>query len=239
MKRTLAVFLCLCATVRMSDAQPDFGDHICFKINPNDEPQDAITACSAYIQNNNDDPRSVANAHASLGIALREVGDLERSAEELRYSLEIVDDDAGTMRMLAWTYRELGQLSDAEQIYTKVLEIDDHWQGWLSRCVVRQDQQRYAVAVPDCMNAIERDPESLDALFFAARAHNFNDNGALALPLAQRALKLAPDDPRHAGELVWAMHLSGDKQAAITKAEEFLHVFPNDPELMFFLSEMR
>lgn len=210
----------------------------CYDADPVNNPQVALSACDALVSSNPVDQQIMRDALHFRGIAKRETGDLAGSIADFEGALEIDPNSTAVMRMLAWTYREMDEPARAESLYDRVLEIDDHWQGWLSRCVVKSDQENYLSAAADCEEALARDPENLDALFFGARAYTFSDNPALALPIAQRAVALAPDDPRHAGELVWAMYLAGNPDQALREARAFLEIFPNDSELSFFLTQV-
>lgn len=207
----------------------------CFDVDPNAAPQTAIAACTDFLLSDQTAPELRADALANRGIALRELGQLDRSAEDLGASVALAPTPSA-MRMLAWTYRTMQRYSDAEELYSRVLNQDDHWQGWLSRCVVRLDQEKYAAAVSDCEQALARDPDNLDALFFGARAYGFADAPEKALPLTTRATQIAPDDPRHLVEHIWALHLTGLGTQARQLAYKGLDRFPGEPALLDFLS---
>ncbi|SMX42237.1 tetratricopeptide repeat protein [Actibacterium lipolyticum] len=208
--------------------------HPCFTLNPNSNPTAAKAACTDYLTSGERSDEDRGEAYANRGIAQRELGQMRLSVADLTKAIDAFPDPRH-MRMLAWTYRELGQPAKAEKLYTRVLKTDDHWQAWLSRCVVRQDQEKFAEAAKDCEQAILRDPDNLDALFFGARAYNFLDQGRRALPLASKARQLAPDDPRHLIEYVWALQLSGRREEARREARDGLNRFPNHPDLTEFL----
>ncbi len=137
--------------------------------------------------------------------------------------------------MLAWTYRLKGEFERAEATYTRVLKDDDHWQGWLSRCVDRTDLERYQEAAHDCEKALRRDPENIDALVFLAMSYNFLGDGLRALPLAQKAIKLSPDEARHYVELVWALHLIDKPALARLEANRALDRFEGNSDILHFL----
>lgn len=208
----------------------------CFRINPNDTPDAANAACSDFLATGLGGVQLRSEAFANRGIARRELGRLDDSVADLEQSVAL-DAAPNHLRMLAWTYREMNQPDKAEAIYTKVLETDDHWQGWLSRCVVRQDQSNYQQAVTDCEEALARDPENLDALYFAARAYNFLSDGARALPLAEKAASLAPQDARHVVEIVWGTYFTQGPTAARQRAQDGLQAFPDNGELQSFLEK--
>ena len=210
----------------------------CYAINPNENPAESISTCSKVLATEELETAERAEALENRGIAFREIGKYSKSIEDLGASLALAENTA-TMRMLAWTYRETGRLTDAEQLYTRVLELDTHYQGWLSRCVVRQDMERYRLALADCQEALRQDAENFDSLYFTARAHNFLDQPEKAFPLTITAMKLAPEDPRHLVEHVWAMHQLGQTSDAREKALNGLDRFTDEPGLLSFLNETR
>ncbi|MEO1343738.1 MAG: tetratricopeptide repeat protein [Pseudomonadota bacterium] len=210
----------------------------CFAINPNENPAESISICSKLLATGELRTAERAEALENRGIAFREVGEYSKSIEDIGASLALVENTS-TMRMLAWTYREAGRLTDAEQLYTRVLERDTHSQGWLSRCVVRQDMARYKQALNDCQEALRQEGETLDSLYFTARAHSFLNQPDEALPLTKKAMELAPEDPRHLVEHVWALHQLGRNFEARRKALNALDQFGNDTDLLRFLDETR
>ena len=211
--------------------------HLCQRINPNENPSESVQACSKQLKLEDLSIATRATALADRGIAYRELRELERSTADLKASLALVRDTS-TMRMLAWTYREMGRSSEAEDLYTDLLSEDQHWQGWLSRCVVRQDLERFEDALGDCLEALNRDPENIDALYFTARAYNFIGRPGEALPLAEEAIELEPADPRHIVEQVWALYLMGQGDYASETARRGLSRFPGNPGLSSFLAEV-
>ncbi|MEQ9673598.1 MAG: hypothetical protein RLO10_03975 [Roseovarius indicus] len=212
------------------------GPLTCFETDPNTDPDIAIPACSAAIASGTLEGAWLAEAHATRGIAHRELGQLNQSKDDLETAIRI-DPAAPHMRMLAWTYRTMRRQEEAEAIYTQILETDDHWQSWLSRCVVRQDLEKFEQAVGDCEQAVLRDPDNTDALYFAARAHNILGQGHRALPLARKATSLDPEKTRHLVELAWAMHLTGDTSGGRELVRDRLAETPGDPELLDYLRQ--
>lgn len=210
------------------------GPLTCFESDPNTDPRDAIPHCTAAIASDTLEGAWLAEAYANRGIAHRELGQLTQSAADLETAIRL-DPIAPHMRMLAWTYRTMQRYEEAEALYTQILKTDDHWQAWLSRCVVRQDLKKVKQAVGDCEQAVLRDPDNIDALYFAARAHNLLRQGHRALPLARKAASLAPDQARNWAELAWARHLSGDTAGGRRLAKDKLDDFPEDPALLEFL----
>jgi tetratricopeptide (TPR) repeat protein len=210
----------------------------CFAINPNENPAGSISTCSNLLATEELGTVDRAEALKNRGIAFREVDEYSKSIEDLGASLAL-SENTSTMRMLAWTYREAGRLAEAEQLYTRVLELDTHSQGWLSRCVLRQDMERFKHALADCQEALRQDSENLDSLYFTARAHSFLDQPDEALPLTKTAMKLAPEDPRHLVEHVWALHQLGQTIDARKMALNGLDQFGDVPGLLSFLTDTR
>ncbi|WP_371227028.1 tetratricopeptide repeat protein [Roseovarius sp. 2305UL8-3] len=212
--------------------------HPCFELSPNDQPEISVPACTNAILSDTFEGAKLGEAYSNRGVANRELGNLEESASDLETSIKI-DSSTNTLRMLAWTYREMSRYAEAETIYTNTLDADDHWQGWLSRCVVRQDLEKYQLALKDCKEALIRDPDNPDAAFLTARAFNFLGQGNLALPLANKATELEPERSYYWSELAWAAHLSGNTADAITLAEDALERFPGEADLTDFLNAVR
>jgi tetratricopeptide (TPR) repeat protein len=87
------------------------------------------------------------------GVAFRNLGDLESSLADLSEAVRLSSMNAEALRMLAWTQREMNRLDEAEANYDKALSIEWHWQGLLSRCVVRIDLGKFSRAIVDCEQA--------------------------------------------------------------------------------------
>ncbi|MCK0142149.1 tetratricopeptide repeat protein [Aliiroseovarius sp. F20344] len=207
----------------------------CLTTNPNSEPKNAIQACDQYLSHSSLSPLERSDALHTRGVAHRELGQFEESLSDLKGALEIYPDDTSTMRMLAWTFREMGRSDKAEEIYTQVLKIDSHWQGWLSRCAVRYDLAKYNAAIEDCVKAGKQE-YNLDVMYFKAAAEIQLDRPAQALETVTPGL--SQDD--FSGRLyflaaiaLWNMGLQSD---ATAKAEEGLKKYPGDLDLKRFLS---
>ena len=210
----------------------------CSTVDPHSDPAQSVTICTEFLATEQLETLERADALVIRGIAFRELGEYNKSIEDIGASLAL-DENTSAMRMLAWTYREADRPIDAERLYTRVLERDTHAQGWLSRCVVRQDMERYEEALSDCKEALRQDSEDIDGLYFTARAHSFLDQPDKALPLTITGMNLAPDDPRHLVEHVWALHQLGQTNDARRLAQNGLEQFPEEPNLIWFLGETR
>ncbi len=214
------------------------GSHPCHTIDPSDKPARSVAACTELLSSEALIPSERNHALENRGIALRELGKFDESVADLSLSFAS-SGDPFTMRMLAWTYRQMGRYAKAEQLYTLSLKDEDHVQGWLSRCVVRQDMDRFEQALEDCRQALLRDKDNLDVLYFTARAFSFLEQPRKALPLTQRGMSLAPHEPRHLTEHVWALHQMGRSAEARKKAHNGLDRFPGEAGLLSFLEDAR
>lgn len=211
---------------------------ICDEIDPNKNPLKTIEICTELLTTPTLSTLERAEALENRGIAYRESGELEKSIEDLGASVALSNDTAA-MRMLAWTYRTAGRFEDAENLYSRILAEDKHEQGWLSRCVVRQDLRKYEEALTDCNEALRLNSENLDTLFFTAHVLSILERPTAALPLTKRAMMLAPNDVRHLVENVWSLHQLGRTFEARKKAKRGLVRFPDDSDLVLFLDQTK
>jgi tetratricopeptide (TPR) repeat protein len=197
--------------------------------------QTAITVCGFALQAGETlSPLERAVALEHRGIAYRNANNLEKSLADLTAAKGLAPDEPSVARMLAWTYRGLGRMAEAEQEYDRALKLDAHWQGYLSRCVVRLDQKEYAKALADCEIAHQMQP-SEDSTFFTGWLL-----GALKRP--DDAIKLfetAVQSPAEAGlasgriygELANIYKATGKSAESNRVAAAGRKRFPADPEL--------
>ncbi len=115
------------------------------------------------------DPELV-EARFNRGIAYRNAGNLAASRTDLEF-VAAETEGASAQRMLAWTYRELGAYEEAEALISRSLTTEGHWQGYLSRCVIRQDMERFEESEGDCLRAHDLH-QSSDSVYFLARAQH-------------------------------------------------------------------
>ena len=231
-----ASFVCVAASSFAQTEEPPADEPAvaeCFLVDPNLAPEDAVALCTQVVTA----PPShdlLADALYNRGIALRELGKFDASAADLERS-QALRPDPGTQRMLAWTYRALGRLDEADALYTSVLAVDDTLQGRLSRCVVRQDLGQYEAAAKDCDLARAQAPDNLDALYFSTRVYNYLSDGKTALELARRLVALDPGNPRNDAEFVWALHFTGQTRRALARARVVLSKNPENTEMLQFI----
>ncbi len=230
----------VCALVALAAfaarAQDGASDVPCFEVDPISQPVASVAACTDAILDPTLPPKVRAEAHVVRGMARRELGSFAASEADLLKALGFLGEDAQTLRMLGWTYREWDRPDRAEIIYGRALAVDDHWQGWLSRCVVRSDLEKWDLAVEDCRAALERDAENEDVVFFLARALSFAGRPAEALAVADQGLILHDDVARIHAERLWALWLMGRQSLALAEYQALIRRFPDDPSLLDFFA---
>ena len=108
----------------------------------------AISVCTRVLGRNDLSPNTRAELLVHRGVAYRNVGDLDKSLTDLGAAQDLTPDDPWVSRILAWTYREMGRLVDAEKEYGRALTLEPHPQAYLSRCFVRYDMKKLEDALP-------------------------------------------------------------------------------------------
>ncbi|WP_460273302.1 tetratricopeptide repeat protein [Celeribacter sp. ULVN23_4] len=201
-------------------------EQACRMLNANKAPQETIATCTTAFEKNQD-PDLRAMALTQRGVAYRQLGQNGKSLKDLRAAKRL-DAKPNTLRMLAWTWHELGYDKTAEWIYTRVLKQDDAAQGWLSRCVVRIDLEKNAEAAEDCHAALSRDPASEDAAYFGSLALINLDRPADALDMANAGLA-HHDSARLHLQKAMALALTGQIEASRTYASAEQARFPAEP----------
>ncbi len=217
----------------------------CFQLDPPTQPVETIAACSVFIDTAGAPPLEKLDARVYRAIAYRALGNFEDSESDLLAVLDAEPDHTQTLRMLAWTYREWGRPTDAEEIYTRVLAVDPHWQGWLSRCAVRVDLGLYEAAIQDCAEAEKQwQPDRLnyplvpyDFAYFTALSLNYLEryDEAYEAAIAYADGKDISGRLYHqAGVALWN---GGQNLPALDLVLEGLRLYPEDPDLLDFLSQ--
>lgn len=212
-----------------------FAAQDCLSIHPNAQPEASVRACTGMLENTELPPEVLAEAYENRGIALRELRHFKESLADLELASKLAPENTSIKRMLAWTYREMGKPRKAERMYTDILSLDTHWQGWLSRCVVRYDLRKYADAITDCTEAGKQDYNA-DVMYFKGAAEVDSGHSEQALKTVAPGLDQEDISGRlyHiAAVALWNLGLHDD---ATAKAKEGLARYPNDPALMRFLS---
>lgn len=227
----------ICIVFGSSAASNDL--NVCLQANPSSDPKSVLEAC-VIVQ---DDPsfsrKQNAEIHSQMGVALRNLGKLNRSETTLRKAIELDPKNAEHLRMLAWTLRESNKLNEAERIYTDSLKIEDHWQAWLSRCVVRQDMESYSNAEPDCARAVKMRPNLKDAIFFHARSLNHLERFQEAFELAKRGMGDDEKTSRMVFEAAYALWGLSQNDTALGLLKVGLQTYKDDASLLWLIEQIQ
>src|SRR5262249_46030491 len=130
----------------------------------------AISICTSILGRKDLSPKMRTELLVHRGVAYRNVGDLTKSLADLGAAQDLTPGDPQVSRMLAWTYREMGRLAEAENEYGRALKLEPHPQAFLSRCFVRNDMKKLEDALADCETAHGVDP-SEDSTYQTARLY--------------------------------------------------------------------
>ncbi|WP_417264268.1 tetratricopeptide repeat protein [Celeribacter sp.] len=217
-------------------AQGAFAEYgTCVGLSANRQPVEVIEACTAALETELSDDE-LAEALAARGVAWRQLGENGKSLRDLRRAKHL-EPSHNTQRMLAWTWHELGYDKTAEWLYTRVLKEAPTMQGYLSRCVVRQELGKDELAVEDCGAAMELDSESEDVTYFYARALNIVERPQDALVVAERGLEFhAKTSARLYTQKAIALVGLRRIDEAMATAEAAQKRFPADEGLAKFLT---
>ncbi len=212
-------------------------------------PSETIAICNEVIAKRSTNPAVRGPALHNRGIAYRQLGDIEQSIADFNAVLAIDPTNTPTKRMLAWTYRQSGQIATAEALYTAILDEDDHWQGWLSRCAVRTDLKRYNGAIRDCseveqrlsldtaMSEESRQSVMQDVWYFTAIALNELNRPGTAASVARQGLGLPDINGRLYFVTLVGLWNSNQLAQIDSILAEGLVRYPDDAELQFFQTQ--
>ncbi len=189
-----------------------------------------VEVCSEALTDQTLAAADRAEAHLMRGLAYRHLGKLPNSLADLRKAKDLALNDANIARMLAWTYREMDMTEDSEREYDRALQLDPHWQAYLSRCVVRLDRDEFAKALPDCETA-HKQHKSEDSFYFIALAYQGLGRHADIAPLIEPELEGQWASGRLYRILSEAYEASGRKDDAARLLLQAKRKFPQDPKL--------
>ena len=202
----------------------------CLKLVPSIESEEAYEACTKALSSENPTGSSLIETLINQGVAARYLDLIQQSEDSLERAVDLAPENDEALRMLAWTYRRQGKLHAAEKIYTRTLEINAHWRGWLSRCVVRSDLQRWEEAISDCKMANTQNTNE-DSVFFLSHAQNEAKRFDDALETVHRGLLTGLKSARIYHEGAYAAYQSNNKKDAAVLLSEGLSLFPDDADL--------
>jgi tetratricopeptide (TPR) repeat protein len=190
----------------------------------------AISICSRVLGRDDLSPKTRTQALVHRGVAYRNVGDLNKSLADLGAARDLSPRDPQASRMLAWTYREMGRLAEAEKEYGRALELEQHPQAFLSRCFVRYDMRKLEDALADCETAHGADP-SESSTYMTARLYRRLGRPSSALPLLEGAIGTPIESGRLYGLLAEIYESTGRPDEANRIRQQGQRKFPEDKGL--------
>lgn len=234
---TISTTMLCIVNVRASDLLVD----ACLAADPNSleivQIERVIDLCTSALSGVQVSRSIRADLYKIRGVAHRSHGDLATSLEDLNNAVDLDSGNADHLRMRGWTLREAGRPADAEKDYDRALAIDPEWQGYLSRCVTRVDQRKYALALEDCEKSLARRRLG-DGLFFSAFALHRLGRSEEALPRITEACGLDGALSEHFLLLAEVQLKLGQHSRAQETAQKAVEQFPNDRNLRDALSGM-
>jgi tetratricopeptide (TPR) repeat protein len=232
MAATLTVVL---ANITPAAAQTETTSSDCLSISVNtgDAPQlsAAISVCTRELGRNDLNPNTRTELLVHRGVAYRNVGDLSRSLADLSAARDLAPGTPQVLRMLAWTYREMGRAAEAEKEYGRALKLEPHPQAFLSRCFVRYDMKKLKDALDDCEAAHGADP-SEDSTYLTAQLYHMLGRPSSARPLLEGAIGTSIESGRIYGLLAEIYDSDGRPDDARRIRQQGQRKFPNDKGLM-------
>jgi tetratricopeptide (TPR) repeat protein len=190
----------------------------------------AISVCTRMLGRNDLSPKTRTELLVHRGVAYRNVGDLNKSLADLGAAQDLTPDAPLVSRMLAWTYREMGRLEDAEKEYERALKLEPHPQAYLSRCFVRYGMKKLEDALADCEKAHGIDP-SESSIYLTALLYRKLGRMSSALPLLEGAIGTPIESGRIYGLLAEIYETNGRPDDARDLRQKGQRKFPKDKNL--------
>ena len=200
---------------------------------------ETIVACTAAISERLEDTDVLAELLLARGIAYTWQGALDDALADLDESLRLRPNSIHSANIRAWISREVGDYEAAEKAYSRILEnngtnggVEDRliWQAYLSRCVVRQDLERFRLSVSDCETAL-KGSRTEDTVFFTARAYTELDRCVEAVSLLETAFPHTLISARLYRILGYAHACTGEREKGLAVIEEGIARYPEDQDL--------
>ncbi|HEY7083764.1 MAG TPA: tetratricopeptide repeat protein [Hyphomicrobiaceae bacterium] len=190
----------------------------------------AISVCTRVLGHNDLSPKTRTELLVHRGVAYRNVGDLDKSLADLGAAQDLTPEAPLVSRMLAWTYRQMGRLVDAENEYGRALKLEPHPQAFLSRCFVRYGMKKLEDALADCVKAHGVDP-SEDSTYMMALLYRKLGQTSSAQPLLEGAIGTPIESGRIYGLLAEIYESSGRPDDARHLRQKGQRKFPKDQNL--------
>jgi len=191
----------------------------------------ALAACDQLLSSPDSlNPNELFEAYFNRGLTKRELGDLDGSKLDLQKAVELSGDDDDAIRMLAWTFREIGEYQQSVDLYGRAIELaPDNWRGYLSRCVVLGDGLGdHQSALQDCQKAISLGHISDDTIFFTSHLMNQLGSHAAAAELIEQYSDRDTVSARVYEQYILALLGLKDDLRAIRALDAAKSEFPSD-----------
>ncbi len=159
-------------------------------------------------------------AHHCTAIALVGLGQLDEAARRLEELAQNMPgfgapERAAVLEQAGQVWLRLGDGTRAYAVLTAALDLDgSNPRLWVRRGEVLAGAREYWEAIDDFGQALDRDPNTVDALVFRAAAYRLLDVADLAADDVARALALDPTNPDALTELGMIRRERGDRDGA-------------------------
>lgn len=172
-----------------------------------------------------------AGVHNNLGVAWRDLGQLDDAVASFRQALAIKPDYVEAHYNLGNALRELGQLDDAVARFRRVLKIKpDYVEAHNNIGVALQDLGQFDGAAASLRQALAIKPDYAEAHYNLGNA--LRELGQLdhAMASFQRALEIDPDYAEACSNLGVTLKCQGQLDDAVVSLRRALEIKPNYAE---------
>ena len=163
----------------------------------------------------------------------------DREEEALRVASEAMsaNPERGLSLQVADLYRALERYAEAEEILTRIIEVDaaegrTDWRVIFVRGAARERQARFDLAEADLKRALEMQPENATVLNYLG--YSWIDRGINleeGFDLIRKAVALEPESGQIVDSLGWAHYRLGQYEEAVDYLERAVALEPGDPVL--------
>lgn len=174
-------------------------------------------------------------ARHCTAIALAGLGQLDEAAQRLEDLAQNMSgfgaqERAAVLQQAGQVWLRLGNGTRAYAVLSAALKLDDGNAGlWIGRGEILARASEYWEAIDDFNEALDRDPNSLDALVFRAAAYRLLSVPDLAADDLARALALDPNNPDALTELGMVRKDKGDRDGARQAWLAAINAAPGSP----------
>jgi serine/threonine-protein kinase len=212
------------AAVALRPDQPAIMQYQAFALMNLDRREEALGIYHRLLRISPDD----AVAHHTIGIILRDRGDLEKAIQHGRDAVRLRPDSANFQRHLGRSLEAHGDLSGAEQAYRAAVQADRqdahaHWHLG----VVWQEQGRLADAAKSFASAVQLKPNS--SLFWLSRADVLRllRKSNEAIKAYRQVVRLAPGQASARSHLGRMLSETGKLDEALPELREAVRLRPD------------